>query len=57
MMENKKITMAAADAEKLEMLVSYYDAHTVEKIHEKHPGFVEDDLTTILEILKKALEV
>ncbi len=53
----KNITIAAADAEKLEMLVSYYDFHTVERIHEKRPGFVVDDLTTILEILKKALEV
>lgn len=56
-MEYKKITMSTEDAEKLEMLVSYYDFHTVERIHKKRPEFVEDDLTTILEILKKALEV
>lgn len=56
-MENRKVTITAADAEKLENFVSYYNCHTVEKIATKHPGFVVDDLTEILGILETVLEV
>lgn len=56
-MENKKITLTHEDAEILENMVSYYQAHTVEKIQEKHPGFVVDDFEKVLRILEKVLEV
>lgn len=56
-MENKKITLTHEDAELLANMVSYYRVHTVEKIQEKHPGFVVDDFEKVLAILNKALEV
>ena len=56
-MENKKITLTHKDAEIFENMISYYHVHTVEKIQEKHPGFVVDDFEKVLAILEKVLEV
>lgn len=56
-MENKKITLTHDDAEIFENMISYYHVHTVEKIQEKHPGFVVDDFEKVLAILEKVLEV
>ena len=55
-MEGKKITVNAADLEKLENLTSYYQHHTVRKIYERHADFVVDDLESIIEILGKIFE-
>jgi hypothetical protein len=55
--EKRKITLTEAEAEKLEMLVNYYDVHGVRSILEYNREFVIDDLNTILRILKKVLEV
>lgn len=53
----RKITLTEAEAEKLEMLVNYYDVHGVRSILEYNKEFVVDDLNTILRILAKVLEV
>ena len=55
-MENKTITLGAADLEKLENLTSYYQHHTVRKIYEHRAEFVVDDLESIIEILGKIFE-
>lgn len=53
----RKIILTEAEAEKLEMLVTYYDVHGVRSILEYNREFVVDDLNTILRILEKVLEV
>lgn len=53
----RNITITEAEAEKLEMLVNYYDVHGVRSILEYNKEFVVDDLNTILRILAKVLEV
>ena len=55
-MENKTITLGAADLEKLENLTSYYQRHTVRKIYEHRAEFIVDDLESIIEILGKIFE-
>ena len=55
-MDNKKIALTNEDAEILENMISYYRVHTIEKIQEKHPGFVVDDFEKVLSILEKVLE-
>lgn len=52
-----KINLTCEQFERLDMLVSYYDHHGIDKLFENHPGFVHDDMQEILEILKKVLEV
>ena len=52
-----KINLTCDEFERLDMLVSYYDHHGIDKILDHNPGFVHDDMKEILEILKKVLEV
>ena len=53
----KNIKLSDLDYESIEMYISYYNNHSVERINKEHPGFVEADFTMILKILEKALEV
>lgn len=55
--EIKNITVTAATADRLENLVYYYRHHTVEKIQERHPGFIVDDFEQVLKILSIVLDV
>lgn len=55
--EKRKVTLTESEAEKLEMLVNYYNVHGVRSILEYNKEFVIDDLNTILRILEKVLEV
>lgn len=56
-MENRKILLTFEEAEKLENFVNYYANHGVKNIQEKHPGFLVDDMTAILTILAKTLDL
>lgn len=47
------ILMSDELTEKIKDLVHYYNHHTVEKMVEKHPGFVAEDFSKLLEMLDK----
>ncbi|MBO7735754.1 MAG: hypothetical protein J6S67_24515 [Methanobrevibacter sp.] len=53
----KEIKLSKLDLETIDMYISYYNHHSVEKINKEHPGYVEADFTMILKILENALEV
>lgn len=56
-MENRKILLTSEEAEKLESFVYYYANRGVEHIQEKRPGFLVDDMTEILTILSRTLDL
>lgn len=54
-MKTVKISIEAA--EKLENMISYYDYHGIENMIENKPGFVIDDFSEVLDILKTVLDI
>ena len=56
-MKDRKILLTSEEAEKLENFVYYYANHGVENIQERKPGFLVDDMTSILSILAEKLDI
>ena len=56
-MKDRKILLTPEESEKLENYVYYYARHGVEHIQEKRPGFIVDDMTEILTIIARKLEI
>ena len=48
----KKYNITADQLEKIDQLVSYYNCHGVENIHEKHPYFIVEDFQKLLKIVE-----
>lgn len=48
----KKFNITTNQLEKIEQLVTYYNHHGVENIHEKHPSFIVQDFQDLLKIVE-----
>lgn len=49
-------SVAPEDLETIENMISYYNHHGVNNIHERHAGFVVDDLEKLLAILETVFQ-
>jgi len=55
-MENN-INFTTNELDRIENMIFYYHKHTVEKIQNRHPGFVIEDFEQLLKILAEKLEI